>query len=62
MEIIMDQSEIEEAIRAHLGSYFTLNANEKMVVELATAHDSDGFEARIEITSEQKGAAPNTTG
>ena len=62
MKTTMIQSEIEEAIRDYFGSRFSLDANEKIVVELATTDDADGFEARIEITSEHGRAAPNTTG
>ena len=61
MKMTMNQSEIEQAIRAHLGSYFTLNANEKIVVELASTRGADGFEAKIEITNEHGSAVSNTS-
>lgn len=62
MKLVMNQSEVEEAIRAFLGSHFSFDANEKVTVELAATQDADGFEARIEITSEHRGAVPKTTG
>lgn len=52
MQITINQSEIEAAIRAHLQSRLNIKASAKMTVELAATRGVDGFTATVELAQE----------
>ena len=49
MQIILDQNEIEQALREHLNTKFRINEGQDITIEMKAGRGENGFTANIDI-------------
>lgn len=58
MQIILDQTEIEQAIDAYVRSQISINDDQEVVIELKAGRGDNGFSATLDIRQAQPKTAP----
>lgn len=60
LEITIDQTEIETAIKNHIGTLLTINEGQEVAIDLKAGRGENGFSASVKIGTVTAGVAPST--
>lgn len=60
LEITIDQTEIETAIKNHIGTLLTINDGQEVTIDLKAGRGENGFSASVKIGAVTPTVAPST--
>lgn len=60
LEITIDQTEIETAIKNHIGTLLTINDGQEVTIDLKAGRGENGFSASVKIGAVSPTVAPST--